>query len=109
MGSKQAKPEKTAAEQALQRRQSAELDNEIEEENRRKKSLLQSNLGVASLTRAAGGGAPLSLLSGVNFAGASQASSGSGSDRSSTPGGVSMLSAIQRARSSLPSQVQGII
>jgi len=71
----------TPQEKALSRRQDEALSREIEEENRRKKSLLRSTLGDKSLLSGltpAGGpvGAGGSTFTGVQFAGASTGRAG---------------------------------
>lgn len=73
-------PPPTAQEKAFSRRQDDALSREIEEENRRKKGLLRSTLGIPSLLSGiagSGGVTGSSLFTGVTFAGATKAGTSS--------------------------------
>ena len=93
------KPEATAQEKALSRRQDDALSREVEEENRRKKALFRATLGDKSLLSgltSPGGptGAGGSTFTGVQFAPASKAP-------------ASLLSAPKTGRPNIPSPGRG--
>jgi len=86
---KQRAPEPTAQELSLSRRQDEALSREIEEENRRKKSILRGTLGNKSLLRNLGDPSQPSGLAapgGVKFAGATVPKTSTKSTTKSTIG-----------------------
>ena len=79
------KPEATAAEIALERRQMAALDKEIEDEETRHKAMSRGSLGAASLLS----GAPRTSAQAAKGKGGSGSSSSGGGGSSSSGGGGS--------------------
>lgn len=79
MGSKKQPkvPAATAQEKAFSRRSELTLDKEIDEENRRKRQLLRSNLGTETLLSGLSSGAGTANFSGTSFTPKSAASSSS--------------------------------
>lgn len=84
MGSKKQPkaPPPTAQEKAFARRSELTLDKEIEEENRRKRQLLRSNLGTDTLLSGLSSGGGIANFSGSSF---SPKSSGAGAGSALSP------------------------